>query len=113
MNCPKCDGATKVVDRRSVRRRRECLVCKHRFSTVEMLASDVPKAVAEKIEAAAPEKPKAPKKVTPKKVNPVSKVSIKSNADARRKIEDVREQRRAREDFDYLDPDYDYLPEKW
>lgn len=86
-------------------------MCKHRFSTVEMLASDVPKAVAEKIEEAKPKKPKAPKK--PKKVNPVSKVALKSNAEARRRIEDLREQRRMRDDFDYLDPDFDYLPEKW
>ena len=40
MNCPHCGGETKVVDSRpnedSTRRRRECLECKHRFSTVEI-----------------------------------------------------------------------------
>ena len=40
MNCPKCYGETHVVDSRpnedSVRRRRECVECKHRFSTVEI-----------------------------------------------------------------------------
>lgn len=40
MNCPICNGETKVKDSRpdedSVRRRRECLVCQHRFSTVEI-----------------------------------------------------------------------------
>ena len=41
MNCPKCDGATRVADSRDVRgerllrRRRECLVCLHRFTTYE------------------------------------------------------------------------------
>ncbi|MBP9706339.1 MAG: transcriptional repressor NrdR [Oligoflexales bacterium] len=42
MNCPKCDHeATKVLESRlshegaSVRRRRECLKCQHRFTTYE------------------------------------------------------------------------------
>lgn len=40
MTCPYCGGDTKVIDSRpsedSVHRRRECLVCKKRFSTVEI-----------------------------------------------------------------------------
>lgn len=40
MTCPKCCGETKVIDSRPeddiVRRRRECMVCKQRFSTVEI-----------------------------------------------------------------------------
>ena len=40
MNCPICYGQTHVIDSRpnedSIRRRRECLECKHRFSTVEI-----------------------------------------------------------------------------
>lgn len=40
MNCPHCGGETHVVDSRpnedSTRRRRECIECKHRFSTVEI-----------------------------------------------------------------------------
>lgn len=40
MNCPICGGATRVADSRpnsdSIRRRRECLECKNRFSTVEI-----------------------------------------------------------------------------
>lgn len=40
MNCPHCGGETHVVDSRpnedSTRRRRECVECKHRFSTVEI-----------------------------------------------------------------------------
>lgn len=40
MTCPNCGGDTKVIDSRqqedSVYRRRECLVCKDRFSTTEI-----------------------------------------------------------------------------
>ncbi len=40
MKCPKCSGDTRVRDSRplpdSVSRRRECLVCGFRFSTVEV-----------------------------------------------------------------------------
>lgn len=40
MTCPNCGGDTKVIDSRpqedSVHRRRECLVCKERFSTTEI-----------------------------------------------------------------------------
>ena len=39
MKCPVCDCETKVVDSREyeygIRRRRECLKCERRFSTVE------------------------------------------------------------------------------
>src|SRR5712691_335538 len=42
MNCPVChNGDTRVVDSRddenAVRRRRECLACKHRFTTYERM----------------------------------------------------------------------------
>ena len=40
MNCPKCEGQTGVLDSRPecdcVRRRRRCLVCGYRFSTIEL-----------------------------------------------------------------------------
>lgn len=41
MNCPKCgDSEPMVIDSRQkpygIRRRRECLVCGHRYSTVEI-----------------------------------------------------------------------------
>lgn len=40
MNCPNCGGETHVVDSRpkedSTHRRRECIECKHRFSTVKI-----------------------------------------------------------------------------
>lgn len=44
MQCPICDHDTKVVDtrgassREEIRRRRECLKCKHRFTTLEEIA---------------------------------------------------------------------------
>ena len=42
MNCPFCSGATKVTDKRGspqgVRRRRECLKCKKRFTTYEKVS---------------------------------------------------------------------------
>jgi len=42
MNCPYCDGPSKVVDSRpipdGIRRRRECLDCGRRFTTHERLA---------------------------------------------------------------------------
>lgn len=40
MTCPKCYEKTKVIDSRSdedsTERRRECLVCGYRFSTIEI-----------------------------------------------------------------------------
>lgn len=40
MTCPKCNESTKVIDSRtdedSTERRRECVVCGFRFSTVEI-----------------------------------------------------------------------------
>jgi len=40
MKCPKCKGSTRVVWSRpesdtEIRRRRECLACSHRFTTIE------------------------------------------------------------------------------
>lgn len=40
MTCPKCNEKAKVIDSRSdedsTERRHECLVCKYRFSTIEI-----------------------------------------------------------------------------
>ena len=40
MNCPKCCGTTSVLETRadeeSVKRRRKCLECNHRFYTIEI-----------------------------------------------------------------------------
>jgi transcriptional repressor NrdR len=47
MRCPKCGGQDdKVIDSRSskegatIRRRRECLACEHRFTTYEQIEHD-------------------------------------------------------------------------
>ena len=40
MTCPKCNGKTEIVDTRAdddaVKRRRQCLECGYRFSTIEI-----------------------------------------------------------------------------
>jgi transcriptional repressor NrdR len=42
MHCPQCDQGTEVIDRRwddtyqTIRKRRRCVYCGHRFSTLEM-----------------------------------------------------------------------------
>ena len=38
MNCVECGNKTKVTESRDTKRRRECLVCGHRFNTVEVEA---------------------------------------------------------------------------
>jgi transcriptional repressor NrdR len=48
MKCPKCDDLeSRVLDTRvqkdgEIRRRRECLSCKHRFTTMEILVTNYP-----------------------------------------------------------------------
>lgn len=112
MNCPECNGTTKVVDRRGVRRRRSCDTCNYRFSTIEMLASDVPKKPElVQTDAALIDKPTVEPE---KKANQEAFVPIaQKNASARRKIEDLQEMKRLKENFDFFEDDYDYIPEKW
>ena len=43
MNCLKCEGPTQVIDRRGVRRRRECKACGHRFTTEEVVLGTPPR----------------------------------------------------------------------
>jgi len=56
MNCPDCRSDTRVLDtrersdKREVRRRRECLVCKCRFSTIETDEGPVTTQTVEEIE---------------------------------------------------------------
>ena len=44
MNCPHCGAETKVVDSRpledAVRRRRQCLLCYERFTTIEVCVDE-------------------------------------------------------------------------
>ena len=66
MRCVKCKGATKVKDSRShkntIRRRRICKKCGHRFFTFEV-AEEPPKIIELKVET-------SKKRRTPKKQEP-------------------------------------------
>ena len=66
MRCVKCKGETKVKDSRShkdtIRRRRICKKCKHRFFTFEV-AEEPPKIIELKVET--PKKRRTPKKQEP------------------------------------------------
>ena len=66
MRCVKCNGETKVKDSRShkntIRRRRICKKCKHRFFTFEV-AEEPPKIIELKVET--PKKRRTPKKQEP------------------------------------------------
>ena len=66
MKCVKCRGETKVKDSRShkdtIRRRRICKKCEHRFFTFEV-AEQPPKVIELKVET--PKKRRAPKKQEP------------------------------------------------
>ncbi len=111
MNCPKCNGGTKVVDRRGTRRRRECLVCQQRFTTLEVLPEDVVKKFEPRDEPAVQTVKIAKPKAAPKRTNQITISAVKRNADARRKIEELRELKDFGDSF--MDPDFDYLPERW
>lgn len=106
MNCPECKADTSVVDSRSineglgVRRRRACKSCGCRFSTEETLVVIGRKRVQPEPSQQVVEASPAPK---PK---PVKKFSVQKAANARRKIEDLR-------DMYYDDEPWDYIPEKW
>lgn len=60
MNCPYCDGPSRVVDSRpfpeggGIRRRRECQACRRRFTTHERLAPVEVRVVKERGRAAEP-----------------------------------------------------------
>lgn len=66
MRCVKCRGETKVKDSRShkdtIRRRRICKKCEHRFFTFEV-AENPPKVIELKVET--PKKRRTPKKQEP------------------------------------------------
>lgn len=54
VQCPACNGESRVIDSRdgesARRRRRECLTCKHRYSTYEIHAEEYDKLRAFKID---------------------------------------------------------------
>jgi len=105
MFCQSCGGKTRVVDSRAERRRRECLKCKARFSTIELVVDDndtpvVPAAVARPAPvkrvrpARGPAKPPAPAR-TPRKEQ-------EYRGSVRLRIEELRDARALKE----LDDDY-------
>lgn len=55
VQCPRCNGESKVIDSRdgetARRRRRECLRCKNRYSTYEIHAEEYDKLQMVKIDA--------------------------------------------------------------
>jgi len=75
------------------------------------LPDEVVKKVEPKVEAIKVEKPKAPPKSASKRTGQITLSAVKRNATARRKIEEMRELRSLEDSF--MDPDYDYLPERW
>jgi len=104
MKCPACDSATHVLETRETRRRRRCLTCDHRFTTIEVLAEtpDMPSAPRPKPKAEAP--------VPGQKLLMTTQERARARAEARRKIEENRDTARITRD-DWFSSDNDYLPE--
>lgn len=108
MKCPKCFGATQVLETRDTRRRRRCLGCGQRFTTLEVMAEDV---AAVDVAAARPAprpKPKKPAQV--ERSAEVMQAKGRARGEARRKIEERRDARRWQKD-DWYSCENDYLPE--
>lgn len=107
MNCI-CGGKTRVVDRRGVFRRRECEVCKERFSTKEMV---VDRAVQRQVVRTRPEsyKPRPVHKFAPG-TNPAPELKHQEQQQrlksARARLEELREERRLRELNDGYETDH-------
>lgn len=105
MKCPLCEGSTRVLETRDVRRRRACEVCNHRFTTEENLieAAEVTRGRPAKVDA---------KSVYPGQV--MADAIVKRSAarvEARRNMQDVRERKSAA--WNSFDEDNDFIPEKW
>lgn len=97
MKCPQCGAGSRVLETRDVRRRRACEACGHRFITQEVL-----------IGAAVLGRPKAaPQMPTAEQIAD----RAKARTEARRKVEDMKEKKRAA--WDTWSPDNDFIPEKW
>lgn len=112
MNCGKCGGITQVLESRNndqniVRRRRKCVKCGERFTTMEMRVdlllnkAQLPNAVA--------------KSVPRPNLSPEQKAEIiKRKMEARRKVEARRDAKLLQDlygddDFDGFDPAPDHL----
>jgi transcriptional regulator NrdR family protein len=97
MKCIKCKGLTHVLETRGVIRRRECLECKTRFKTEEVVFEEAEK------------KERAPRTV---KTEP-SISRTKEKLIARKNARDIIEKRRWDRENEWYGPDNDYLPSKW
>ena len=92
MNCLKCEGPTQVIDRRGVRRRRECKACGHRFTTEEVVLGTPPRGPKpKKSRVYVPKVRVRPEPPPPRPKEPAAPVEAKKPA--RLLIEELREQR--------------------
>lgn len=117
MKCIQCTGKTQVIDVRGVWRRRRCLVCKGRFSSVEVLADSLPDEylpprhvpVKAKVKAKPVRKlrPRVVKDLTPAELDGLPAELIQEletqpalpEPNARQQIEALREQRESQKDW--------------
>jgi len=98
MKCIKCGGLTHVLETRGTIRRRECLECKTRFKTEEVLAEETER------KERAPRKVKAPPAISKTKEKMV----------ARKKARDEIERRSwDKESSSWWDEDTNFLPDRW
>lgn len=86
MICPKCGGHTEVkdtrtADKQTIRRRRECMACNHRFATIE--TEDKSKPLRQWVPKS--EKPSVPKVPKPR----VARFSPKRKEEPRRMEEEI------------------------
>jgi len=87
MKCS-CGGKTRVLDRRGIYRRRECLACGIRFSTKEsMVNRQSVRKKAKPIE----EKRRAYKKHEAPTMPPNTREQVTKSASARRRLEEMRD----------------------
>jgi transcriptional regulator NrdR family protein len=103
MKCPVCNSETGVKETRAPIRRRYCLSCDHRFMTIETLH----------VEERKERKPPAPRVEKAPRVE-VAKKALKKRGEARRRIEEMNEERAARRYNDnWYDEDNNFLPDRW
>lgn len=82
MKCS-CGGGTRVVDRREEYRRRECVVCGKRFSTMEI--------VVNRARTKAPTKKRKTRATAATPMAKNTREQVTKNASARRRLEDMRD----------------------
>lgn len=104
-----CGGKTKVLERRGLFRRRECLTCKKRFSTQEIV---IVRARQKQVVRTRPEGEPKPRPAPKPKINAAPEIKHKAqlvqNRAARNRLEDMREEREMRGLLDDYDtPDHD------